>query len=191
MSNPLHTHTQATAYASPWTLGQRVRALAWEYVWAALCAWTPKPANPWRLFVLRAFGARLYGKPFVHQRARVQIPWNLTMHDRAALGDGANAYSLGPVEIGARATVAQEAYLCAGTHDFSLPNLPLQTAPVVVGEDAFVGARAFVMPGVTVGARAVVGAMSVVTRDVPPDAVAVGNPCRVVGQRRTAASGVE
>ena len=183
MSAPLHTHTQATPFASPWTLGQRVRALAWEYAWDLLCVWTPKPANPWRLLVLRAFGAKLYGSPFVHQRARVQLPWNLTMHDRAALGDGANAYSLGPVEIGARATIAQEAYLCAGTHDFSRAAMPLQTAPVRVGEDAFVGARAFVLPGVTIGARAVVGAMSVVTRDVPPDVFAAGNPCRVLRPR--------
>ena len=107
MSAPLHTHAQATQFASPWTLSQRARALAWEYAWPALCVWTPKPANPWRLLVLRVFGARLYGSPFVHQRARVQSPWNLTMHDRAALGDGANAYSLGPIEIGARATVAR------------------------------------------------------------------------------------
>ncbi len=88
-----------------------------------------------------------------------------------------------PVEIGARATVAQEAYLCAGTHDFASAALPLQTAPVRVGEDAFIGARAFVMPGVTVGARAVVGAMSVVTRDVPPDVFAAGNPCKVLRPR--------
>ncbi len=183
MSAPLHTHAQATPFDSPWTLGQRVRALVWEYAWNLLCVWTPKPANPWRLFVLRAFGAKLYGSPFVHQRARVQLPWNLTMYDRAALGDGANAYSLGPVEIGARATIAQEAYLCAGTHDFASAALPLQTAPVRVGEDAFVGARAFVLPGVTVGARAVVGAMSVVTRDVPPDVFAAGNPCKVLRPR--------
>ncbi len=183
MPAPLHTHAQATPFDSPWTLEQRVRLLVWEYVWDALCAWTPKPANPWRLFVLRKFGARLYGSPFVHQRARIQIPWNLTMHDRAALGDGANAYSLGPIEIGARATVAQEAYLCAGTHDFASAALPLQTAPVCVGEDAFIGARAFVMPGVTVGARAVVGACSVVTRDVPPDVFAAGNPCKVLRPR--------
>ena len=113
----------------------------------------------------------------------VQIPWKLTMHDRAALGDGACAYSLGEIEIGARATIAQEAYLCTGTHDFASLRLPLQTAPIRVGEDAFVGARAFVLPGVNIGARAIVGAMSVVTRDVPPDVVVAGNPARVVKQR--------
>ena len=188
MPAPLHTHQQASAFDSPWTRHEQVRLLLWDYAWSILCEWTPKPLNPWRLFVLGMFGARLHGSPFVHQRARIQIPWKLIMHDRAALGDGACAYSLGEIEIGARATVAQEAYLCAGTHDFSHPDIPLQTAPIRVGEDAFVGARAFVLPGVSIGARAVVGAMSVVTRDVPADAIAVGNPARVVRQRVTSPS---
>ena len=157
--------------------------LLWEYAWALLCVWTPKPLNPWRLLVLRLFGGRVYGRPFVHQRARIQIPWNLTLHDRACLGDRANAYSLGPVEIGARATVAQEVYLCGGTHDFSDPRLPLQTAPIRVGEDAFIGARALILPGVTIGARAIVGAASVVPRDVPEDTIVAGNPARVLRER--------
>lgn len=160
----------------------------WAYTWALLCAWTPKPLNRWRLVVLRAFGATLHGTPFIHQRVRIHIPWNLTVHDRAAVGDRANLYSMDVIEIGARAIVAQEVYLCTGTHDFDDPKLPLQTAPIRVGEDAFVAARAFVMPGLTIGARAIVGAASVVTRDVPPDVLAAGNPCRVLKARSRAVS---
>ena len=147
------------------------------------CSWTPKPLNEWRLFWLRVFDAKIDGHPFVHQRARIAIPWNLTLHDHACLGDRANAYSLGEIEIGARATVAQEAYLSAASHDFSQQSLPLVTTKIIIGEDAFVGARAFVMPGITIGARAVVGACSVVTKDVPPDTIAAGNPCKVLRPR--------
>jgi maltose O-acetyltransferase len=52
--------------------------------------------------------------------------------------------------------------------------------PVVVGDDVWVGGGAIICPGVTIGARAVIGAGSVVTRDVPGDVVAAGNPCRVL-----------
>jgi putative colanic acid biosynthesis acetyltransferase WcaF len=129
------------------------------------------------------FKARIYGTPFVHQRARIAIPWNLTLHDRACLGDRANAYTLGEIEIGPRATVAQEVYLSTGSHDFSIPSIPLVTGKITIGEDAFVGARAFIMPGITVGARSVIGACSVLTRDVPVDVFAAGNPCRVLRPR--------
>src|SRR6266576_4570791 len=154
---------QSRAEESPWSLTNRMLRLLWEFCWAVFCVWTPKPLNGWRLLWLRVFDARIDGKPFVHQRARIAIPWNLTLHDHACLGDRANAYSLGEIEIGARATVAQEVYLSRGTHDFDRPEMPLVAAKITIGEDAFIGARAFVLPGVTIGARSVIGACSVVT----------------------------
>jgi putative colanic acid biosynthesis acetyltransferase WcaF len=174
---------QASAYDSPWSGSERFMRVLWEVCWVLFCAWTPKPLNGWRLFWLRVFDAKIEGEPFVHQRARIAIPWNLTLHDRACLGDRANANTLGPIEVGARATVAQEVYLSTGTHDFSRPEIPLVTAKITIGEDAFVGARAFLLPGVSIGARSVVGACSVVTRDVPADVIAAGNPCKVLRSR--------
>ena len=143
-----------------------------------LCSWTPKPVNTWRLFWLRAFGAKINGNPFVHGRARIQIPWHVTLADGACVGDRANLYSLDHITLGANCVVAQEAYLCTGSHDFSHDALPLQTAPIVVGEKAFIGARAFVMPGVLIGKRSVVGACSVVTRNVEDGKRVKGNPAR-------------
>jgi len=186
MKPDLQTHAQADAYASPWPLRRRLERLAWDVTWALACRWTPKPFNPWRLLVLRLFGAEIHGTPFVHQRARVTQPRNLVLHHRACLGDGAHAYALGRIVLHAGATIAQEAYLCTGTHDFTSPRLPLQTAPIEVGRDAFVGARAFVLPGLTLGAGCLVGAMAVVTRDVPPGAIVAGNPARNRGYRPSA-----
>ncbi len=184
MASSLETvNPQQEMYGSPWSKEQRVMRVLWDLCWALFCVWTPKPLNGWRLMWLRMFGAKIYGTPFVHQRARIEIPWNLTLHDRSCLGDRANAYSLGEIEIGARATVAQEVYLSTGTHDFSKRSIPLVAGKITIGEDAFVGARAFVMPGVAIGARAVIGACSVVTHDVPDDAIAAGNPCRVIRSR--------
>lgn len=54
--------------------------------------------------------------------------------------------------------------------------------PVTIGSDVWVGAGALILPGVTVGDRTVIGAGSVVTRDVPSGVFAAGNPCRVVRQ---------
>lgn len=174
---------QASAQESPWPVSDRLLRILWEFSWAIFCSWTPKPANGWRLFWLRLFGAKLHGAPFVHQRARIEIPWNLTLHDRCCLGDRTNAYTLGQIEIGAGATVAQEVYLSTGSHDFSSDRIPLVIGKIVIGEDVFIGARAFVMPGITIGARSVIGACSVVTRDVPPEVFAAGNPCKVLRPR--------
>jgi putative colanic acid biosynthesis acetyltransferase WcaF len=175
--------SQSRADESPWSVSNRMMRLLWEICWTIFCVWTPKPLNQWRLLWLRVFGAKLHGTPFVHQRARISIPWNLTMHDKALLGDRANANTLGQIEIGERAIVAQEVYLSSGSHDFDQRALPLVTAKIVIGDDAFIGARTFVMPGVTIGKRALIGACSVVTRDIEENVVAAGNPCRVVKPR--------
>ena len=172
-------YAQKSIYDSPWTLREKVGMLVWNYVWQVFCAWTPQPLNRWRLAVLRLFGAKLSGRPFVHQRARIQIPWNLTMHDRACIGDRANIYSLGPVELMEACTVAQECYLCTGSHDFA-STMFLVTDKITVGARAFLGARTFVLPGVTIGADGIIGACSVVTRDTPPGMICAGNPCRPV-----------
>ena len=188
MNRPRLVRQQRPSVSTPWTLRQRIAALLWRAVWTFACAWTPKPANPWRLLVLRVFGARVEGRPFVHQRARIAMPWNVTLHDRACVGDRANLYSQDQITLRAGALVAQEAYLCCGTHDLADPEWPLLTAPIDIGERAFVGARVFIMPGTTIGAGAVVGAMSVVTHDVPPHATVAGNPARPVAGRGVAAS---
>jgi putative colanic acid biosynthesis acetyltransferase WcaF len=182
MAMTRHNRSAAFRGASPWSLGDRVGLLLWQFAWPLLCGWTPKPFNPWRLWVLRRFGASVVGRPFVHSRARIQVPWNITLHDRSCVGDRANLYSLDRITLGEGALAAQESYLCTGTHDLADPAWPLLTAPIALERDAFVGARAFVMPGVTIGAKAVVGACSVVTKSVPDGTVVAGNPATPLGK---------
>jgi putative colanic acid biosynthesis acetyltransferase WcaF len=136
--------------------------------------------NGWRILWLRLFGAEITGRPFVHQRARVEMPWNVCLHDKACVGDRAALYSLGKIEIQQQATVAQEVYLCAGSHDFQNPTLPLTTSPIFIEVGAFVGARAFVLPGIKIGSGAIVGACSVVTQNVPARTIVAGNPARKI-----------
>jgi len=179
---------QQGAYTSPWSAATRFRGLLWRVVWTCLFRPTPKPFYSWRVLLLRLFGAQVSGKPFVAASAIVRMPWQLVLEDRACLGEHCEVYNLARVILRARCTIAQKAYLCTGTHDFSDPALPLVVGEIEVGEDAFVGARGFVLPGVVVGSGAVVGACAVVTRDVPPWTVVAGNPARILKQRATQSS---
>ena len=170
------TYNQSSPYSSPWTIGERFLMIIWTITWNFFCVWTPKPLNKWRLLWLRIFGAKIYGKPFVHQSANINIPWNIILHDRACLGEKSQIYSLGEIEIFEDATVAQEVYLCTGTHDFKSKNRELQTGKIIINRSAFIGARSFIMPGVKIGKFSIVGACSVVTKDVDPYFVVAGNP---------------
>lgn len=59
-----------------------------------------------------------------------------------------------------------------------------QTAPVIIGKNCWIGGGAIIMPGVTIGDNVVIGAGSVVTKDIPSNKIAYGNPCRVVRENQ-------
>ncbi len=179
----LQIHEQGDAYSSPWGLRTRLLGGLWHIVWLSLFRPTPKPLRAWRVFLLKLFGARIRGVVFVDATTRIRMPWNLRMDARSCLGPHADVYNLAPVVLRKRCTVAQHVSICTGTHDISSRRLPLVTGPVEIGEDVFVGLRAVVLPGVRIGEGAVIGAGSVVTRDVPEWMIFAGNPARAVRKR--------
>lgn len=173
----------ANRKAAKWSKRELAGRLAWEVLRTPLFAWTPRQFWGWRRFILRLFGAKVAAHVHVHSNVKIAIPWNLEIGEAAAIGDGAQIYNLGIVTIGPRATVSQNAHLCAGSHDYRVPDMPLLKATIAIKEDAWVCADAFVGPGVTVGQRAVLGARGVAIRDIPEATIAVGNPARVVKSR--------
>lgn len=60
------------------------------------------------------------------------------------------------------------------------PQTCVQSAPVTIEDDVWVGANCIILKGVTIGARSVIGAGSIVTKSIPADSIAAGNPCRVI-----------
>ena len=107
------------------------------------------------------------------------------MKHRACLGERANAYSLGKIKVLEGATISQEVYLCTGTHDFKDPSFQLITKPITIGKNSFIGARAMILPGVSIGEKVIVGAMSVVSKDIPDHQIVAGNPAKKIGERTT------
>lgn len=160
--------------------------LAGRVLWACcapLFRWSPRLCWGWRRFLLRLFGAKVAPHVHIHPSAVVFIPWNLEIGEWSSVGFDALLYNLGPMKIGRRVTISQRAHLCGGSHDFRDDSMPLLKLPVTVGDEAWICADVFVGPGVTVGRRAVVGARSVVTKDVSENAIVAGNPARVIGKR--------
>jgi putative colanic acid biosynthesis acetyltransferase WcaF len=176
--------------AQPWeggasfTMRNRIYRTAWALTWALLASWTPPPMRAWRRWLLMRFGARLAPTANVYGSARIWSPVNLVMLDYAAIGPRANIYSMAPIRIEAYAIVSQGAHLCAGSHDIEDPNFQLRARPIIIGERAWVAAEAFVGPGVTVGAGAILGARACAMRDIAEWTVCSGNPAQMIRERR-------
>ena len=112
-----------------------------------------------------------FGGQFVHVGSNVYANYNLTLVDDTHIWIGDNTL-IGPNVI-----------LCTAGHPV-LPELREKgmqfNAPVRIGKNCWLGGGVIVLPGVTIGDHTVIGAGSVVTKDIPSGVVAVGNPCRVM-----------
>lgn len=158
--------------------------IVWQAVWGLAYRPSPKICHGWRRFLLRLFGARIANNAYPHPSVKIWAPWNLEMGSLSCLGPYVDCYCVDKVVLGARATVSQYGLLCTATHDYRDARMPLVTAPIVIGEGAWVAADAFIGPGVTVGTGAVVGARASVFRSVDPWTVVGGNPARIIAERR-------
>lgn len=100
------------------------------------------------------------------------------------INHGCLLYTTGGLEIGREVSISAGVWLVTGTHDMNHPDFPDEYRPIVIGDHAWIGARATILAGVTIGEGAVVMAGAVVARDVPPFAVVGGVPARIVSERR-------
>jgi putative colanic acid biosynthesis acetyltransferase WcaF len=159
--------------------------MCWAVVQSTLFRWSPRPWHGLRARLLRLFGADIPepGRVVVFPSASIVFPQKLSLAPRSMIGPNVAIYNLAPVSLGRGANVSQNCHLCAGTHDHSRWSMPLVAKPIVVGENAWLGADVFVGPGVSIGELCVVGARSVVVKDLPARTVCAGNPCRVLKDR--------
>lgn len=165
------------------SLKNRIGRVLWAGVSAILFRFSPKPFHAWRAFLLRCFGAKVGKGALVYPGAKIWAPWNLELEVDAVVANGATLYTQGKIKIGRRAVISQGAHLCAGTHDYNLPEFPLITKPIYVGDYAWIAAEAFIHPGISIGIGCVIGARSVVTKNMPDWMVCSGHPCKPMKER--------
>jgi putative colanic acid biosynthesis acetyltransferase WcaF len=122
-----------------------------------------------RVFILRVFGATIGDDVLVRHRVRVHWPWKLCIGDHSWVGEGTWILNLEPVTIGENVCVSQDVFVCTGSHDRHSPTFEFDNGPITIEDGAWVAARATILRGVTIGARATIGAAALVVRDVAPD----------------------
>lgn len=126
------------------------------------------------------------GKEINIQRGAV-FGRSLSIGDRS--GVGINCQLQGEVTIGSNVMMGPEVYIYTRNHAHDRVDIPMieqgyeEERPVIIEDDVWIGSRVTILPGVTVGRGAVIGASAVVTKDVPAYAVVGGNPAKVLKMR--------
>ncbi len=172
-----------SACPSAHSRANKLGRLLWGLAWLLLFRPSPWFLHGGRRALLRLFGARVGRGVKIMPSVSVWAPWNLSLGDYASVSHGADLYCVDRIEIGAHATVSQRAFLCTASHAIDHPNMPLTTAPVRIGDGAWVCAEAYVHPGVTLGPDSVAAVRAVVLHDVEARQVVGGHPARFLRMR--------
>ena len=128
--------------------------------------------NCWSLFCTKLFfrPARLIRRPvYIRGRKGMRFGAGFTTGYRCR-------FELFNWQDGVKLTIANN---CKIGNDVQIT----ASKSVTIGDDCWLGGGVIVLPGVTIGARSIIGAGSVVTKDIPEDCVAVGNPCRIIKEK--------
>ena len=113
---------------------------------------------------------------------------DVSLGDRSGIGIDCEVY--GPVTIGKDVMMGPEVVIYTSGHKYDRLDIPMmdqgstEKKQVTIGDDVWIGRRAIIMPGVTVGTGSIIGAGAVVTKDVPPYSVVAGVPAKVVKHRK-------
>lgn len=141
------------------------------------------PSNRARCLLWRGLGAQIGRRTSIQRNGRFYRPGQVRVGNhcvilRDVLLDGRMG-----VEIGDNVNISEGVLVFSLHHDISSPEFAPEGGPVAIGDHVFIGARAIILPGVTIGRGAVVAAGAVVTKDVAPLSIVGGTPARAIGTR--------
>lgn len=159
-------------------------------MWMGVCFFAFKSTLPfsrlhqrWRVVLLKLFGAKIWKGIQVFPSCKIWAPWNLTTGKSVAIDDSVDLYNVDVIKIGHMVSISRRAFLCTASHDIQSLSRKLITKPIIINNGVWIGAQAYIAPGVTIGDGAVIAACAVVVKDVEPWSVVGGNPAKFIKNR--------
>lgn len=162
---------------------QFIRARASDLELISIKAVCRLPIHAARVYVLRAWGAEIGHGATIYHGIEVRAARKLRIGARSSIGNGVVLDARGGLDIDADVNISSQVQIWTAQHDWRSDDFAYKAAPVVIGRRAWLSARATVLPGVSIGAAAVVAAGAVVSRDVSAHALVGGVPAKVIAER--------
>jgi len=159
-----------------WPIMYKIKRALWATIWNSLFRWGPRAFSPIRVAILRLFGAEIGNHVLFCGNVKVLEPWNIRIGDATAISEEVDFYNFETVTIGDNCVISRAVFFCCATHRYDDAMFPLVRRPIIIGSHTWIAHGAFIHPGVNIGNECVIGARSVVVKNVPPHQVWAGNP---------------
>lgn len=143
------------------------------------------PSHHIRRFFYRAAGMKIGNGSTIHMQAKFYKPSGIQIGKDTIIGEGVVMDGRDTIRIGDHVDFASEVMIYNAEHDIHSSDFHAITAPVTIEDYVFIGPRAVILPGVTLGKGSVVGAGAVVTKNVEPFKIVGGVPAKEIGERQT------
>lgn len=137
-----------------------------------------------RSFFYEIAGIQMGSNSIINLGARFYYPANISIGDGSIIGDDITLDGREKLTIGNHVDIASGVMIYNSEHNIHSDEFEAISAPVVIKDYVFIGPRAIILPGVTIGTGAVVAAGAVVTKDVPDFAIVGGVPAKIIGDRK-------
>jgi len=162
---------------------RRASTVSREFVVALLHLIGYFPSHIVRRFFYRMAGVTIGSGSSIHMGTRFYNPSNITVGNDTIIGEGAVLDGRATLRIGDHVDMASEVMIYNCEHDITSDDFHASSGEVIIEDYVFIGPRAIVLPGITLGRGAVVAAGAVVTKSVEPFAIVGGVPAKVIGRR--------
>jgi putative colanic acid biosynthesis acetyltransferase WcaF len=136
-----------------------------------------------KVLVLRWFGASVGQGVLIRPGVKIKLPWRLHIGNHVWIGQDAWLDNAAEIYIEDHVCISQGAYLCTGNHDWSDPTFRLKLGAIRIECSSWIGAKAVVGPGITIGRGAVLSLGSVTGKSLQPMTIYAGNPAIPIKQR--------
>ncbi|MBP0604387.1 WcaF family extracellular polysaccharide biosynthesis acetyltransferase [Aeromonas sanarellii] len=163
--------------------GSLLKRISWIFISIIFFRTNVPIPSKIKAFILRLMGARIGIGVVIKPNVNIKYPWNLSIGDNTWIGEDVWIDNLVSVNIGGDCCLSQGCYLLTGNHDFTKSTFDLIVSEINIENEAWVGAKAVVCPGVTVGRAAVLTVGSVATKNMDELGIYQGNPAKKIKER--------
>lgn len=168
---------------TPFSLLMKIRIRLWDLINCTLFRWSPFFMRKYRVWLTRCFGSKIDYTCSLDNQCKIVAPWLLKMGPYSSLAEGSLVKCRSEITIGSHSCIGKDVLIFSGTHNINSRYFEMIKKPVTIGNNVWVATRCMIQPGVTIGDWAVIGAMSMVVKDVEAWSIVGGLPAKFIKKR--------